>query len=83
VRKEMCSFFLQKADGRFYPDFICLLPDDSILIVEYKGANAWNDAEDDRLIDGLWASLSNGKCWFVMVTEKRWNCIDAVLESVC
>lgn len=82
VRKEMCSFFLQKADGCFYPDFICLLPDDSILIVEYKGADRWKEAEDDRLIGGLWASLSNGKCWFVMVTEKRWNCIDAVLELV-
>ena len=76
VRKESCSFFLQKSDGRFYPDFICVLPDDSILIVEYKGANAWKDAEDDRLIGGLWASLSNGKCKFMMVKDKNWAGID-------
>ena len=81
VRKELCSFFLQKADGRFYPDFICVLPDDSILIVEYKGKNAWNDAEDDRLIGGLWASLSSGSCQFVMVTDKKFNQIDAVIEK--
>ncbi|MDP3838379.1 MAG: DEAD/DEAH box helicase family protein [Methylococcales bacterium] len=80
VRKELCSFFLQKADGRFYPDFVCVLPDDSILIVEYKGRNGWNDAEDDRLIGGLWASLSNGRCQFVMVTDKQWRVIDERIE---
>jgi type III restriction enzyme len=26
VRREGSSFFLQKADGRFYPDFLCQLP---------------------------------------------------------
>lgn len=26
VRKEGCSFFLQKATDRFYPDFLCQLP---------------------------------------------------------
>ena len=30
------------------------------LAVEYKGADRWNDAKDDRLIGGLWASLSGG-----------------------
>jgi hypothetical protein len=58
VRKEACSFFLQKADGRFYPDFLCQLPGGKILAVEYKGADRWKEAEDDRLIGGLWAELS-------------------------
>ncbi|MEZ5601982.1 MAG: DEAD/DEAH box helicase family protein [Candidatus Competibacteraceae bacterium] len=43
VRREGSAFFLQKADGRFYPDFLCQLPDssepDAILAVEYKGAD--------------------------------------------
>ena len=82
VRKETCAFFLQKADGRFYPDFLCLLPDDCILIVEYKGADRWKEAEDDRLIAGLWASLSNGRCRFVMVTDKRWDAINAEIEKI-
>lgn len=81
VRQETCAFFLQKAEGRFYPDFVCALPDDSILIVEYKGADRWREAEDDRLIGGLWASLSDNKCRFVMVTDKRWDCIDAAIEK--
>ena len=69
VRKEGCSFFLQKADGRFYPDFICKLLDGVILAVEYKGADRWAGAEDDRLIGGLWEELSGGRCRFVMITH--------------
>ena len=75
VRKEGCSFFLQKADGRFYPDFLCQLPNGSVLAVEYKGADRWGNAEDDRLIGGLWEELSNGRCRFVMVKDKNWNLI--------
>lgn len=81
VRREGCSFFLQKADGRFYPDFLCQLPGSAgqrgpILAVEYKGADRWSGAEDDRLIGGLWASLSQGRCRFVMVKDKRWDWIE-------
>ncbi|MFN3716975.1 MAG: DEAD/DEAH box helicase [Thiobacillus sp.] len=84
VRREGCSFFLQKADGRFYPDFLCQLPDSAgqpgpILAVEYKGADRWNGAEDDRLIGGLWANLSQGRCRFVMVKDKRWDWVEEKL----
>ncbi len=84
VRREGSSFFLQKADGRFYPDFVCQLADadgkpGAVLVVEYKGADRWTDAQDDRLIGGLWANLSEGRCRFVMVTDKRWELIDAHL----
>lgn len=85
VRREGSSFFLQKADGRFYPDFLCQLPGTAgqpgpILAVEYKGADRWNGAEDDRLIGGLWARLSEGRCRFVMVKDKRWDWIEELLK---
>ena len=85
VRREGSSFFLQKADGRFYPDFLCQLPGageqpGAILAVEYKGADRWLSAEDDRLIGGLWAGLSEGRCRFVMVKDKRWNWIEEYLK---
>ena len=78
VRREGASFFLQKADGRFYPDFLCQLPGSAdspgpILAVEYKGADRWTGAEDDRLIGALWANLSDGRCRFVMVKDKQWE----------
>lgn len=84
VRREGSSFFLQKADGRFYPDFVCQLPDKGdelgvILVVEYKGADRWAAAEDDRLIGGLWAGLSNDRCRFVMTKDKRWDMIEPFL----
>jgi type III restriction enzyme len=85
VRREGSSFFLQKADGRFYPDFLCRLPGAAgesgpILAVEYKGADRWNGAEDDRLIGGLWANLSQDRCRFVMVKDKRWDWIEEALK---
>ncbi len=84
VRREGSSFFLQKADGRFYPDFLCQLPDSSepgaILAVEYKGVDRWAATENDRLIGGLWAELSGGRCRFVMVKEKRWDWIEEQLH---
>lgn len=86
VRREGSSFLLQKADGRFYPDFVCQLPGTEgqpgpILAVEYKGADRWAAAEDDRLIGGLWASLSEGRCRFVMVKERRWDWIEKALAG--
>jgi type III restriction enzyme len=77
VNKSACSFFLQKADGRFYPDFLCQLNDGAILAVEYKGADRWKNAEDDRLIGGLWEQLSGGRCRFVMATNQEWDAIEA------
>ncbi len=84
VRREGSSFFLQKADGRFYPDFLCQLPEKSgqrgpVLAVEYKGADRWSGAEDDRLIGGLWANLSGGRCRFVMVKDRFWGAIEQQL----
>ena len=84
VRREGSSFVLQKADGRFYPEVVCQLPgageeQGPVLVVEYKGAYGWTDAGDDRLIGGLWAGLSGGRCRFVMVKDKRWDWIDECL----
>ncbi len=79
VRKQGCSFFLQKADGRFYPDFICKRPDGVILAVEYKGADRWAAAEEDRLLGGLWEALSGGRCRFVMIRDRNWAWIDEKL----
>lgn len=84
VRREGSSFFLQKADGRFYPDFLCQLPDREghpgpVLAVEYKGADRWVAAQDDRVIGSLWANLSGGRCRFVMVKDREWGRIEAEL----
>ena len=79
VNKPGCAFFLQKADGRFWPDFLCELPDGKILVVEYKGERDWANAADDRAIGDLWAELSAGRCRFVMVRQRQWQQIEEKL----
>jgi type III restriction enzyme len=79
VRKPCSSFFLQTAEGRFYPDFVCRLPDKTILVVEYKGGDRYAAAKVDRDIGDLWAEMSNGKCRFAMATDKKWGTIEAAL----
>ncbi|MFZ4682612.1 MAG: DEAD/DEAH box helicase, partial [Terrimicrobiaceae bacterium] len=58
VRKPSCSFFLPGPTNHFYPDFLCRLPDGRTLVVEYKGADRWKEAESDRKVGELWAELS-------------------------
>lgn len=81
--KTQNSFSLTKIEGKFYPDFVCLLPDGKILVVEYKGANMWDNekVKADRAIGRLWAELSGGRCKFVMVRDKEWDTIRTVISS--
>ncbi len=81
LQRKPCAFFFQTSKDRFYPDFVCRLPDGRVLVVEYKGADRWKEAEEDRKIGGLWAELSGGSCLFVMVKEKRWDWIEAKLSA--
>lgn len=82
-RREGSSLFPQEADGWFYPDFLCQLPGSAdqpgpILAVEYKGADRWTGAEDDRLIGVVWANLSEGRCRSVMVKDTRWQSSEVI-----
>lgn len=69
LSRKPSSFRMQTSKDRFYPDFLCLLNDGRILIVEYKGQHLYTDAEEKRAVGHVWASRSNGKCRFVMPTE--------------
>ncbi|MDR2892847.1 MAG: restriction endonuclease subunit R [Deltaproteobacteria bacterium] len=76
------GFFLQQASRKFYPDFICILPDDRILVVEYKGADRWDTPKvtEDRKLGSLWAELSGGQCLFVMAKDRDWARITAAVK---
>lgn len=47
--------------------------------MEYKGADRYAAAKVDRDMGDLWAELSDGRCRFVMATDKQWNAIEAML----
>jgi type III restriction enzyme len=62
------SWSLPTATDRFYPDFVAMLQDGRILVVEYKGEHLWtaDDAKEKRAVGELWADCSKGRCLFVM-----------------
>ena len=66
------SFWLQTSTDRFYPDFVAMLQDGRIFVVEYKGEPyATNDDSREKTNVGeLWASKSNGQGLFLMAQFK-------------
>jgi len=71
-RRFQTSFWLPTSTDRFYPDFVALLEDGRILVVEYKGGDrvTTDDTKEKRNIGELWAEKSGGKGLFLMA-EKR------------
>lgn len=83
IAKSPYAFSLTRIGGRFYPDFVCILPDDSLLVVEYKGADRWDmpRVKGDRAIGRLWAELSGGRCKFLMLKNREWYRLEDVLKG--
>lgn len=77
------SFWLQTSSDKFYPDFVALLTDGRILVVEYKGAHisTADDAKEKRLIGELWAERSNGRCLFLMIESREFVRIDRAIRG--
>ncbi len=71
VDRQAHSFFLPTSTDKFYPDFVVILNDDRIVLVEYKGGHilSTDDTKEKRNIGELWASKSNGKGIFMLVSE--------------
>ncbi|MGH8498458.1 MAG: DEAD/DEAH box helicase, partial [Methylococcales bacterium] len=66
------SFWLPTSTDRFYPDFVALLRDGRIFVIEYKGGHLADtaDTKEKRNIGELWAAKSGGEGHFLMA-EKR------------
>jgi type III restriction enzyme len=81
LAKRPDSFRLQTSTDFFYPDFVCLLHDGRMLVVEYKGKDRWDgiDATEKRDVGVVWEGRSNGKCLFVMPEGKD---LDAIRKKV-
>ena len=81
--RQAHSFWLQTASDKFYPDFVALLEDGRILVVEYKGeAYASNDdSKEKKLLGELWADRSGGSCLFLMVDDKKFQKIDLAIQG--
>lgn len=73
IEKHAYSFYLPMANSNFYPDFIALLNDERIFVIEYKGEHLVtnDDSKNKDMIGQLWEKSSNGKCLFLMATSKK------------
>ncbi len=61
------SFWLQTATDRFYPDFVAMLQDGRLFVVEYKGKlEDKQDSDEKENLGQLWADKSAGKGIFLM-----------------
>ena len=68
--EPLYSFWLPTHDGRFYPDFIVKLTDETYAAIEYKGEQlASNDnSKSKKLVGELWQKNNCGK--FLMATQR-------------
>lgn len=81
VRRPGHSFWLQTSTDKFYPDFVCMLKDGRVLVVEYKGGYLWNeDSKEKKALGELWAERSGGACLFVMPTDKDYAAVQRVIS---
>lgn len=83
LSRRTTSFRLQTSTDWFYPDFIAMLRDGRVLVVEYKG-KVWSelkDSEEKRDVGAVWESRSGGKCLFVMPDGPDLAAIDSKVRN--
>ena len=74
VARHPASFWLPTATDKFCPDFVAMLNDGRLLVVEYKGAHVADGADtaEKRAIGEFWQRKSKGRGLFSIV-EKSAN----------
>lgn len=65
------AFRLPLSNGRyFYPDFVALLKDGRIFVIEYKGAHLVEHSQEKKNIGELWEEKSAEKALFLMAVKE-------------
>ena len=71
LERDSRAFRLPTSSDFFYPDFVGLLDDGRIIVVEYKGDFLRNpDTEEKENIGQLWAKESRGRGLFLMAFKQ-------------
>ena len=81
VEGKKTSFWLQLPHMKFYPDFVAMLKDGRLLVVEYKGGHLYRGETDKRHIGYAWAEATSGKGLFCMPTERNFALIDSMVAG--
>lgn len=71
-RQPAAAYWFATATDRFYPDFVAELSDGRVLVVEYKGADRFDngDTREKDAIGRGWASRSGGRCLFATISKR-------------
>jgi len=70
AKRHRKSFWLPTSTDKFYPDFVALLEDGRILVVEYKGDRVDSeDTNEKKMFGELWERQSNGKGLFLLAVK--------------
>lgn len=82
-RQHLHSFWLPTSTGSFYPDFVALLNNERILVVEYKGAHLDNeDSREKELIGKVWAEKSDNLFSMVWKKNKEGKDVDQQIDGI-
>ena len=83
VERKPGAFSLPTSRYRFYPDFLCRMDNGHILIVEYKGADRYDQPEqvEKRQIGELWARRAGEHFHFFMPKQRDFSSIRAALAA--
>lgn len=67
------AFKMPLAKGWFYPDFVAMLEDGRIFVIEYKGAHLIDlkHTQQKDSVGQLWEEKSDGKGLFLMVEKEK------------
>jgi len=73
IARHSASFKLPTSTDYFYPDFIAMLQDERILVIEYKGEYIADnqDSKEKTLIGGIWEKQSKGKGLFLLAVKDK------------
>lgn len=79
------QFWMPTSTQRTYPDFVALLKDGRLLVVEYKGGDRYSsDSEKEkRMVGELWAAKSKGKGIYLMaqLKDEKGNSVTEQLQA--
>lgn len=72
VSRHESAFWLPTATDKFYPDFVALLNDGRLLIIEYKGGltAGTDDTREKNTIGLLWERSGGGRGVFLVVQKE-------------
>ena len=78
------SFWLRTASGYFYPDFVALLENGKVLVVEVKGVGYYDtpESKEKRDIGELWERRGGSQVAFIMTRGQDWNPIHEAVQRL-